>query len=42
MREGLRADIERTGNTLAAYLGEIEDRLERGGGSPPPPRSAPP
>ena len=27
---GLRADIERAGNTLAAYIGELEDRLEGG------------
>ncbi len=26
----LRADIERAGNTLAAYIGELEERLERG------------
>jgi uncharacterized integral membrane protein len=26
----LKSDIERTGNTLAAYLGELEDRLSRG------------
>lgn len=25
----LRQDIERAGNTLAAYIGELEDRLER-------------
>lgn len=28
----LRADIERAGNTLAAYIGELEDRLNRPGG----------
>jgi predicted negative regulator of RcsB-dependent stress response len=28
----LRGAIEQSGNTLAAYLGEIEDRLERAGG----------
>lgn len=26
----LRSDIERSGNTLAAYFGELEDRLNRG------------
>jgi uncharacterized integral membrane protein len=26
----LRVDIERAGNTLAAYIGELEERLERG------------
>ena len=26
----LRAEIERSGNTLAAYIGELEDRLARG------------
>lgn len=26
----LRSDIEQAGNTLAAYIGEFEDRLERG------------
>ena len=28
---GLRADIERAGNTLAAYIGELEERLSRTG-----------
>lgn len=28
----LRAAVEQSGNTVAAYLGEIEDRLERAGG----------
>lgn len=33
----LRADIEKAGNTLAAYIGELEERLDRGDrpGSPP-------
>jgi uncharacterized integral membrane protein len=31
----LRGDIERAGNTLAAYIGELEDRLERRGTAPP-------
>ena len=26
----LRGDIERAGNTLAAYIGELEERLDRG------------
>jgi uncharacterized integral membrane protein len=26
----LRGDVERTGNTLAAYIGELDDRLLRG------------
>ena len=32
----LRGDIERAGNTLAAYIGELEERLDRGerSGSP--------
>jgi hypothetical protein len=28
--EALRRDIEAAGNTLAAYIGEVEDRLTRG------------
>jgi hypothetical protein len=31
----LRQDIERAGNTLAAYIGELEDRLDRRGAAPP-------
>lgn len=31
----LRGDIERAGNTLAAYIGELEDRLNRRGTGPP-------
>jgi hypothetical protein len=31
----LKDELERVGNTLAAYIGELEDRLSRGG-SPPP------
>ncbi|MGH2626316.1 MAG: hypothetical protein ACRDHY_06645 [Anaerolineales bacterium] len=27
MKAGLRAEVERAGNTLAAYIGELEDRL---------------
>jgi hypothetical protein len=29
----LRTAVEQSGNTLAAYIGEIEDRLERSGGA---------
>jgi uncharacterized integral membrane protein len=29
MEAGLRAEVERAGNTLAAYIGELEDRLGR-------------
>jgi hypothetical protein len=28
----LRVTVEQSSNTLAAYIGEIEDRLERGHG----------
>jgi hypothetical protein len=28
---GVVAAVEQSGNTLAAYIGELEDRLERGG-----------
>jgi hypothetical protein len=31
----LRGDVERAGNTLAAYIGELEDRLNRRGAAPP-------
>ena len=31
MEAGLRGEIERAGNTLAAYIGELEDRLGRPG-----------
>jgi hypothetical protein len=27
----LKADVERAGNTLAAYIGELEERLSRSG-----------
>jgi uncharacterized integral membrane protein len=38
----LRADIERAGNTLAAYIGELEERLDRGDrASAPSSRSSP-
>jgi uncharacterized integral membrane protein len=32
--QNLRSAIEQGGNTLAAYIGELEDRLERGAGEP--------
>lgn len=32
LERDLRMAVEQSGNTLAAYLGEIEDRLERAGG----------
>ena len=38
LENDLRVAVEQSGNTLAAYIGEIEDRLERAGGgkiSPP-------
>ena len=31
VREDLRASIEQSGNSLAAYIGELEDRMERKG-----------
>lgn len=34
----LRSAIEQSGNTLAAYIGELEDRLERGAAGPVPGR----
>ena len=33
----LRAEIERAGNTLAAYIGELEERLNRGDSPAAPP-----
>ncbi len=30
LERDLRTDVEQAGNTLAAYIGEFEDRLERG------------
>ena len=33
----LRGDVERAGNTLAAYIGELEERLERTDHAPLPP-----
>src|SRR5262245_57475031 len=34
MEAALRKDIHDTGNSLSAYIGELEDRLERGGSAP--------
>lgn len=34
LEEALRAEIERASNTLAAYIGELEERLVRGGQAP--------
>lgn len=36
LERDLRASVEQSGNTLAAYIGELEDRLERGGRALPP------
>lgn len=33
--DALKAEVERAGNTLAAYIGELEDRLTRGNQAPP-------
>lgn len=35
LEEALKADLERAGNTLAAYIGELEDRLTRDSAPPP-------
>jgi uncharacterized integral membrane protein len=35
MEATLKGELERVGNTLAAYIGELEDRLIRGGPHPP-------
>jgi hypothetical protein len=35
----LRAMIEQSSNTLSAYIGELEDRLEKGGQAPAPPQT---
>ena len=40
VEERLRGEIERTGNTLAAYFAELEDRLNRGERPAPPGPSA--
>jgi uncharacterized integral membrane protein len=34
LETGLRQDIHDTGNSLSAYIGELEDRLQRSGGTP--------
>ena len=38
LENDLRAAVEQSGNTLAAYIGEIEDRLERADGGKISPR----
>ncbi|MBI2467992.1 MAG: DNA cytosine methyltransferase [Candidatus Rokubacteria bacterium] len=35
LEEALKAEVERAGNTLAAYIGELEDRLTRDSAPPP-------
>jgi hypothetical protein len=35
VEDTLRAEVERAGNTLAAYVGELEDRLGRRDQTPP-------
>jgi hypothetical protein len=35
-QEELKRSVEQAGNTLAAYIGELEDRLQRPGGSSGP------
>jgi len=39
LERDVRLSIEQSGNTLSAYIGELEDRLEKGavGLTPPPP-----
>jgi hypothetical protein len=32
--DSLKTEVERAGNTLAAYIGELEDRLTRGSQGP--------
>ncbi|MBS1219558.1 MAG: Signal transduction histidine kinase, partial [Proteobacteria bacterium] len=34
LERGLREQVEQSGNTLAAYIGELEDRLEKRGTPP--------
>lgn len=36
LEKELLTAVEQSGNSLAAYLGEIEDRLERNAAAPPP------
>jgi hypothetical protein len=36
----LRSVVEQSSNTLSAYIGELEDRLEKGGQAPTPPQTA--
>jgi hypothetical protein len=40
LETGVVAAVEQSGNTLAAYIGELEDRLERGGNTITPSRPA--
>ena len=35
METNVRAAVEQSGNTLASYIGELEDRLERKKAAPP-------
>jgi hypothetical protein len=35
----LRSVVEQSSNTLSAYIGELEDRLEKGGQAPTPPQT---
>jgi hypothetical protein len=34
MENALRQDIHDTGNSLSAYIGELDDRIEKLGGAP--------
>lgn len=34
LEKALRTSVEQTGNSLSAYIGELEDRLSPGGGKP--------
>ncbi|MCX7803414.1 MAG: DNA cytosine methyltransferase [Meiothermus ruber] len=38
LEDELREDIEKAGNTLAAYIGELEDQITGQDRHPPPPR----
>jgi uncharacterized integral membrane protein len=39
LEAAMRAHIDHAGNSLAAYIGEVDDRVERLLGSNPPPRN---
>jgi len=39
LETAMRAHIDNAGNSLAAYIGEVDDRVERLLGSNPPPRN---